>query len=194
MHLVIGLGNPGEKYKNSRHNVGFILLDEILKGAWESDKYSNSLWQKDSVVIFVKPQTFMNNSGISAKHLSDKYEVAPSDVITIHDDIDLPFGQMKIVFESGPGGHNGTKSIIENLGTNKFVRIKIGIAPIGVDGKAMKPKPGLFQSQKGAVSRYVLKDFSKGDIEKLKTLAPRVKEIIDTIIQKGYLEAMNKFN
>ncbi len=193
MHLIVGLGNPGDKYKNSRHNVGFILLDDIVSD-WTSDKYSNSLISKNSESIFVKPQTFMNNSGSSVKHLSEKFPVPSENVVVIHDDIDLPFGSKKIVFESGAGGHNGVGSIIDNLGTNKFIRIKVGIAPTDADGRAIKPKPGIFQSQKSAVAKYVMKDFSKGDQDKLKALAKEIRSAIEIIVKDGRQVAMNRFN
>lgn len=193
MHLIVGLGNPGEKYIKSRHNVGFILLDDIVSD-WISDKYSNSFISKNNECVFVKPQTFMNNSGSSVKYLSEKFSVLPDNVVVIHDDIDLPFGSMKIVFDSGHGGHNGVRSVIDNLGTNKFVRIKVGIAPSDSDGKAIKPKPGIFQSQKSAVAKYVMKDFSKADQDKLKALAKEIHEAIETLVKDGRAAAMNKFN
>lgn len=194
MHLIMGLGNPGEKYKNSRHNVGFILLEEIFPTGFGGDKYAQAEVLIDNDNIFVKPLTFMNNSGVSAKVLSDKHGIVSEHVIVIHDDIDLPFGAMKIVFNSGSAGHNGIKSIIDNLGTNKFIRIKIGIAPTDENGKAIKPKPGIFGSQQSAVSKYVLKDFSKGDLEKIKKLAPAVKQVVETLARDGKEKAMNKFN
>ena len=194
MFLILGLGNPGEKYKNSRHNVGFILLDEIFGEKFIYDKYANAKILKEEDAFFVKPETYMNNSGTSVKYLLDKNNIKPENIVVLHDDIDLPFGNIRIVFGSGAGGHNGIKSIFENIGTNDFVRIKIGIAPTDSSGKAIKPKPGLFQSQKNAVSNFVLKDFSKNDLEKIKSLAPKIKEIIDTIIKYGRNTAMNKFN
>lgn len=193
MHLIVGLGNPGEKYLKSRHNVGFIALDEIVSG-WEFDKYSNSFVSKNSASVFVKPQTFMNNSGVAVKALQHKHGVSPESIIVIHDDINLPFGSMKIQFGRGAGGHNGVQSVIDHVGTNEFVRIKVGIAPIDAEGKAVKPKPGIFQSQKSAVSKYVLKDFSKADLEKLKIVSKNVREIIETLMKDGRQNAMNKFN
>jgi PTH1 family peptidyl-tRNA hydrolase len=198
MHLIIGLGNPGEKYLKSRHNAGFILLDEIVGDNWDDDKYGKALVFRGKIseheALFVKPMTFMNNSGVSVKTLREKYAVDPENIVVIHDDIDMPFDSIKVVFERGDGGHNGIKSITNSLNTNKFIRIKIGIAPIGENGEATKPKAGFFTSQKSAVSRYVLKDFSKGDLERLKFSAPKTKEILETIVKEGYLKAMNKFN
>ncbi len=198
MFLAIGLGTPGEKYLKSRHNAGFILLDGIIGDNWTDDKYAKALISHADVeareVMFVKPLTFMNNSGESVKFLRDKYVVPTENIIVIHDDIDMPFGSLKIIFERGDGGHNGVKSTINQLNTNKFVRIKVGIAPVGTDGMAQKPRGGFFTTPQKAVARYVLKDFGKADLEKLKSVAPRVKEMIETIIREGYLVAMNKFN
>lgn len=194
MFLILGLGNPGDKYKKSRHNVGFILLDEILGDRFEFNKFANAYFLKEGDSIFAKPQTFMNNSGSSAKYFVEQNNIENKNVVVIHDDIDLPFGNIRVVFGSGTGGHNGVKSISENLKTNDFVRIKFGIAPTDGDGKAIKPKPGIFQSQKSAVSNFVLKDFSVGDLEKIKSLAPKIKEIIEIIKNEGYLIAMNRFN
>ncbi len=194
MHLIIGLGNPGEKYKNSRHNVGFILLDEIFKSGWHTDKYGNADILNNESAVYVKPKTFMNNSGNSVKFFANKLKITPEDVVVIHDDIDLPFGSMKIVFDSGAGGHNGLRSIINQLGTQKFTRIKIGIAPTDGDGKAIKPKGGLFTSQKTAVANFVIKDFSKVDLEKIKDMSTRVKDCLDCIVREGREKAMNKYN
>lgn len=193
MYLIIGLGNPGEKYKNSRHNVGFMVAD-TLAANWERDKYADAEVAKTPECVVAKPQTFMNNSGTTALALIKKHAITPEQVIVIHDDIDLPFGATKIVFASGHGGHNGVRDIAEKLGTNAFVRVKIGIAPKDEEGKAIKPKPGIFQSQKSAVSKYVLKDFSKADLAALASLAPRVRDIVDSIVREGKEKAMNKFN
>lgn len=194
MHLIIGLGNPGEKYKNSRHNVGFIALDEMFVSGWHADKYGNADILNNGEAVYVKPKTFMNNSGSSAKFFANKLKISPENIIVIHDDVDMPFGAIKIVFDSGAGGHNGIKSIADQLSTQKFTRIKIGIAPTDTNGKAIKPKSGFFESASSAVAKYVLKDFSKGDLEKLKSLSPKIKEILDTLIQSGREKAMNKFN
>lgn len=194
MYLIIGLGNPGEKYTNSRHNVGFILLDEIFKSGWLADKYGNAEMLNNGEAVYVKPKTFMNNSGISAKFFAKKLKIPTEHVVVIHDDIDLPFGAMKIVYDSGAGGHNGVKSIAEQLGTQKFTRIKIGIAPTDAEGKAIKPKGGIFTSSQKAVANFVLKDFSKGDLEKIKELSKKIKDCLDMIVREGHEKAMNKFN
>lgn len=193
MYLIVGLGNPGEKYLKSRHNAGFIVCDGLVS-QWEYDKYADADVSKSADIVVVKPQTFMNNSGTSVKELAKKYSIVPQHIIVIHDDIDLPFGSTKIVFASGPGGHNGVRSIIDQLGTNEFVRVKVGIAPTDTEGKATKPKPGFLQSQKSAVAKYVLKDFSTGDMATFQTMMPEMKDIIETIVREGRERAMNTFN
>lgn len=193
MYLIVGLGNPGEKYLKSRHNAGFIVCDG-LASQWEYDKYADADVSKSGDIIVVKPQTFMNNSGTSVKVLAKKYSIAPQHIIVIHDDIDLPFGSTKIVFASGPGGHNGVRSIIDQLGTNEFARVKVGIAPTDAHGRATKPKPGFLQSQKSAVAKYVLKDFSTADMKTFQTRMPEMKDIIETIVRQGKETAMNRWN
>lgn len=194
MNLIVGLGNKGDKYLKSRHNVGFILLDEILGNSFHDDKYAEGKVFEDGNIVYLKPETFMNNSGISVKHVASKKNISSQDVVVIHDDIDLPFGIVKIVFASGAGGHNGVKSIIDHLNTNEFVRIKIGIAPQDAEGRAIKPKGGFFTSSQKAVANFVLKDFSKNDFEKIKALSSKIKKIIETISKEGKNKAMNEFN
>ena len=198
MYLIVGLGNPGEKYIKSRHNVGFIVLRSIIGDDWTSEKREKSLISHATILgqelCYVMPQTFMNNSGLAEKVLQNKFGVSPENIMVIHDDIDLPFGAWKIHYARGAGGHNGVQSIIDQIGTNEFVRIKVGIAPSDSDGKAMKPKPGIFQSQKSAVAKYVLKDFSKGDQEKIKAMSKDIESAIETLIKDGREKAMSRYN
>ncbi len=155
MKLIIGLGNPGEKYEKTRHNAGFIAIEELKK-------------DKPSRVVLVKPQTFMNNSGKAVKELVDYYGVKPQDLWIIHDDIDLSIGEYKISEGQGSAGHKGVQSVIDILGTKGFNRVRIGICP-----SAGKPKN---------VEDFVLKKFSKEEIGKLKeTLKKIVEEIKNRI-------------
>jgi PTH1 family peptidyl-tRNA hydrolase len=198
MYLIVGLGNPGEKYSKTRHNVGFIVLDEIVHDQWVKDKYAEAMISfqefSNKEVVFIKPFNFMNNSGISVRHFQEKKNIPVENIVVVHDDIDLPFGTMRVSFGASAGGHNGIRSIIDNLNTNKFLRIRIGIAPTDSEGKAMKPKGGFLTSAKKAVGNFVLKDFSSGDLDKIKTLKEKVKEVIDIVIKEGREKAMNKFN
>lgn len=135
MRIIIGLGNPGKEYDSTRHNVGFMLADD-LREKWsfpefESSKRLNAEISKGTRdgkgILLAKPQTFMNLSGESAKALLDFYKLTPDDLIVIHDDLDIPLGQFRVVTDSSAAGHNGVKDIIEKIGTQKFGRIRIGI-------------------------------------------------------------------
>lgn len=135
MILLIGLGNPDKKYENTRHNAGFMLIDKIQK-IWEFPDFEfnkkfnaeiskNNLEEKE--ILLVKPQTYMNLSGVSVKAILDFYKLTPDDIIVIHDDVDIPLGKYKIAVDSSSAGHNGVQNIIDQLGTQKFRRIRIGV-------------------------------------------------------------------
>jgi len=156
MVLIVGLGNPGQKFEKTRHNLGFRALDEFLK---EFDfpffKFSRKFnaeisegFLNGGKIILAKPQTFMNNSGKAVKSLT--LNLKPETLIVVHDDIDLPLGTIRIVQNRGEAGHKGVKSIIDVLGTRDFIRIRIGIKPINNQQLAIK---------KLEVERFVLKKF-----------------------------------
>lgn len=185
MFLVVGLGNPGEKYEKTRHNAGFIVLDEILgTDDWELGKNSKAEYTSESIgeelVEYIKPQTFMNESGISVRYAKDKHEISDENIIVVYDDIDLPVGKIKISHDRGNGGHNGIRSIEQHLGTTNFTRIRIGISQELEGGKVIKPN--------------VLGQFSKEDLETIKKLSEKVHDSIKTIAKRGREVAMNKFN
>lgn len=139
MKIIVGLGNPGKKYQNTRHNVGFALVDFIHKKFSAKNNFSE--WRKSKKfqaeisegtlnaekIILAKPQTFMNESGLSVQALSSYYKLPSNDLIVLHDDMDIDLGECKIQTNRGSAGHNGVKSIIERLGTQDFMRIRIGI-------------------------------------------------------------------
>lgn len=185
MFLVVGLGNPGEKYEKTRHNAGFIVLDEMLgNDDWELDKNSKAEYISESVeeelVEYIKPQTFMNESGVSVRYAKDKHEISDENIIVVYDDIDLPVGKVRISHDRGNGGHNGIRSIEQHLSTTNFTRIRIGISGELEGGKVIKPN--------------VLGQFSKEDLDTVKKLATKIKDIITTIVTEGREIAMNKFN
>ena len=151
MILIVGLGNPGKKYEQTRHNVGFRVIDELAK-------------QKTRKFIIAKPQSFMNNSGKAVKSLTSFYKIKPENLWVIHDDIDLPVGEIKIAKNRGSAGHKGVQSIINELKTKEFNRIRIGICP-----KTGKPK---------AVEKLVLQNFTK---EEEKLIKEAIEEAIQTI-------------
>ena len=131
MKLVVGLGNPGEKYAGTRHNVGFMVIDEIITTYVASPKYNKKFeaitYTLDRNRIIAKPQTFMNASGKSVNRLVNFYKIKPEGLLVVHDDVDLDFGQIKHQFARGAAGHKGVQSIIEALGSDGFHRVRIGI-------------------------------------------------------------------
>jgi PTH1 family peptidyl-tRNA hydrolase len=149
MKLIVGLGNPGEKYKNTRHSAGFLVADELQKIKLPKD------------VIVKKSDTFMNESGDFVKKMVDQYKADPSDLYIIHDDLDIPLGSYKIQFGKGPKDHNGMKSVDEVLGTNEYWRVRVGI-----DNRPQENKP------MGEV--YTLEDFTD---EERKVLDNTTKKI-----------------
>jgi len=185
-NLVVGLGNYGEQYKNTRHNVGFIVLDSILgKEEWSSCTTCKTFYKEVGDVLYMKPKTMMNLSGTALKCRADRHLIAPENIIVMHDEVDLEFGKFRISYDSSAGGNNGIKSIIDSLGTKKFVRIRVGIAPTTLFGKKKKPS---------SVERFVLGNFPNKKIKKLEDLSITLKEVIGTIILEGREVAMNKFN
>ncbi|MBP6925940.1 MAG: aminoacyl-tRNA hydrolase [Candidatus Pacebacteria bacterium] len=185
MFLIVGLGNPGEKYEKTRHNAGFIVVDQILGNVeWGFNKNGKTQYFKasigDEVIEYLKPQTFMNESGISVRYVKDKHDILEENIVVLYDDIDLPVGKLRISHDRGNGGHNGIKSIEQHLGTTNFTRIRIGISHEIPDGNIVKPN--------------VLGVFSKDDFESIKKLVPKVKDIVEIIVKEGREKAMNKFN
>lgn len=170
MKLILGLGNPDQKYSNTRHNVGFMLLD------WLNKKYGDGNLKFDpklnadiatgkiekSKMLFLKPRTFVNKSGEVLK----KIKINPKNVIILHDDLDVPFGKIKVKFESKSGGHKGIESIIQTLKTNKFYRFKIGTANKEVE--KMRSAPAKLKIP--FVTKFVLSPFSKPEQETLKII------------------------
>ena len=184
--LIIGLGNPGEEYKNNRHNVGFILIDKIaqeLSLNFDNNK-KKSLYArgkiKDIEYILLKPQTFMNLSGESAIYVSKFFNVKLEDIIVIYDDMDIPFGSFKIKKGGSSGGHNGIKSLIAHLQSDDFTRVRIGIG---------RPSAGK------KVNDYVLSNFSKKEREELDTvIANDVIEAVKVALFESPVIAQNKYN
>ena len=131
MKLVVGLGNPGEKYARTRHNAGFMVIDEILKNYVASPQFNKKfdaiIYKMDKERLLVKPQTFMNASGRSVNRVVNYYRVKPKGLLIVHDDVDLEFSEIKHQFGRGAAGHKGVESVIEALGSDEFNRVRIGI-------------------------------------------------------------------
>jgi len=186
--LIVGLGNPGEKYKKTRHNLGFIVVDALLqkltpakKTVWQEDKKSNSLIAKVGDLILVKPQTFMNASGYAVRKLITNYQLPITNLWVVHDNVDLPLGKIKIRLGGAAAGHHGVESIIEQLGTDQFVRFRLGIGHPGRGADAL-------------VERYVLREFDVNEKTELKQMIKKAVEAIEIALEKGVEAAMNQFN
>lgn len=175
MKLVVGLGNPGKEYENTRHNVGFNIVDNYV-GSLKWNKDGDALVIKDNQFIFVKPQTYMNLSGNSVARIAKYYKINSKDILIIHDDMDLPIMSYRLKFNSSSGGHNGIKSIISSLGSEEFAHLKIGIGH-NIDGNTRD---------------YVLGKLSKKEISFLKEDV--FKNIIDDFMHYDIDYLMNKYN
>lgn len=182
MKLIVGLGNPGKKYQSTKHNVGFMCLDAYfkenkLKFKKEKRFYGESL--KVGNVVFLKPHTFMNNSGQSVQSALDYYDMNVEDLLIIYDDLDLPLGKTRLREKGSAGGHNGIKSIISHIKTEEFKRIRFGI-----------DSNPLIETK-----NYVLGKFSKQDLKVVNPSIDRVVEIInDFNNNQSFLNIMNNYN
>jgi len=182
--LIVGLGNPGKKFENTRHNIGFSVIDQFAKKnnfpAFKLDKKSNALISERGEVLLAKPQTFMNESGKAARVLNSKYKA--SSIIVVHDDIDLPLGKIKIVKSRGSAGHKGVESIIKELGSEDFIRVRIGILP--ETGKPENPE------------KFVLKKFGAKEKEILESVINKAVSALETVIKDGdgLEKVMNEYN
>ena len=181
MKLIVGLGNPGKEYENTRHNVGFMCVDNYVDNSLWKEKF-NALYYEmrfnGEKILFIKPLTFMNLSGNAIRSFVDYYQVSSRDILVIQDDLDLPVGKIKLKTNSTAGGHNGIKSIIDSLGTRDFYRLKIGIA----------------HSTNGSTKDYVLGNFSASDFKLIKESVIKSKEIIDSFLKNGMEKTMNIYN
>jgi len=183
MFLIVGLGNPGKEYQNTRHNIGFDAIDVIAK------KYKIELnrikfkgvygetFIEGEKVILLKPSTYMNLSGESIRSVMDFYKIKEEDVLVIYDDISLEVGRLRIRDKGSAGGHNGIKSIISHMGTEEFGRIKIGVG-----------------QPKGDLVKYVLGNFAKEESQILDKVLEAVVLAMEVIIKDDVKEAMNKYN
>lgn len=181
MKLIVGLGNPGKEYEKTRHNVGFMVLDYFPGNNFDGEKF-NAEYKKtkinDENVLFIKPLTYMNLSGEAVIKYVNFYKIDIKDILVIQDDLDLETGTIRIKYKSSSGGHNGIKSIIDNLGTDEIPRLKIGIS----NNKNMDTKD------------YVLNKFSGEELEIIDKQLPLIKEIIENFISNGIDDTISKYN
>ena len=185
MKWFVGLGNPGDKYAKTRHNVGFMALDRLAERwgivfktskcrAWIGE--GRVAGQK---VALIKPDTYMNLSGEAVRAFLDYYKADLANMIVIYDDMDTPFGQLRLRYKGGPGGHNGIRSIIQHIGTETFNRIRIGIS---------RPAPGTDPAD------YVLSDFTKEEMNALPQLLDRCAEAAAFSLEHSFEKTMAKYN
>jgi PTH1 family peptidyl-tRNA hydrolase len=183
--LVVGLGNPGRKYQNSRHNFGFWTIDDIAR----ENRISVKKKLCDALVgewtsgcertVMAKPQTYMNRSGESVSDLLRHFRAEPSDLIVIHDDLDLPFGRMRIRPRGGAAGHRGVLSVVQSLGTEEFYRVRLGIGrpPDGVDP-----------------TDFVLESFTLDELDQLPGVVSRASQAVAFLLREGGPRAMEQYN
>ena len=185
MRLIVGLGNPGAQYENTRHNVGFMVVDKlagefgisVTKNKFEVRYGSGTIG--DQAVMLAKPMAFMNRSGWPVQKLAAYFKINSKDVIVIHDDIDLAFGRFKIKEKGGHGGHKGLKSIIQAVGQDAFVRLRIGVG----------------RSETGnSVSDHVLGPFDNKESKLLDAIINRARDAVVTILTEGTKVGMNQYN
>lgn len=194
-YVIVGLGNPGIEYEQTRHNTGRILVERFGKNSnfslWEEKKKTKAFESYGAVgkekIMLILPQTFMNKSGISVKTLITSKKKAEK-LIVLYDDLDLPLGKFKISFARGSGGHKGVESVARIIGTKDFLRIRIGITPSTPRGKLKKPKG------EKEVLNFILGKFTKNEMDKLKLVSKKINQALSYIIEKGREKAMNKFN
>ncbi len=185
LYFIAGLGNPGDKYQGTRHNIGFAVID-ALSSAYDirlDKKKFDAVYGKgmirDKEVILVKPRAYMNRSGLPIQRLLAYYKILFKDMLVIHDDIDLTFGRLKIKVKGGHGGHNGVRSIMDACGNDDFTRVRVGIG----------------RSEKGdSVTNHVLGRFQKSDEDWLDQVVARSRDAVVTILCEGTKEAMNRYN
>lgn len=213
MKLIAGLGNPGEKYEKTRHNLGFMVVEKFFKDfesvhnmVWSDDKKLKSSlviidYQpktgKAEKVILVKPKTYMNNSGMAVQLISSFYKIESQDIWVIHDDLDLPLGRMKMRLGGAGAGHHGIEDIMEKLGTDKFWRFRLGIggsknisSDLDDDGKEKM----ISRRYLGDASDFVLGEFSGKETGEVKKLIRNGSEALRVALEKGIDSAMNRFN
>jgi peptidyl-tRNA hydrolase, PTH1 family len=185
MHLVVGLGNPGPEYQHNRHNLGFMVVDDLLgraRGPAPRGKFGAELSEialGGKRVLLCKPMEFMNLSGQAVARVIGFWKIPVADTIVVHDELDIEFGRLKLGAGGGHGGHNGLRSILADLGDAGFARVRVGIG---------RPAPGHDPAD------YLLSDFSRAEAKQLPELRMLAADAVEAIVSDGLTAAMNKFN
>lgn len=185
MKLIVGLGNPGKKYQPTRHNIGFLVVDCIARrrATTVRKKICHALtgeWTEGGEkILLAKPQTYMNRSGATVKELLREFCGTPDDLVVVYDDLDLPFGRIRIRAQGSTGGHRGLASIMESLAGAPFARVRVGIG---------RPPDGV------EATDYVLEAFDADQVNKLDELVGRASDAVLTLLLEGAQAAMREFN
>jgi PTH1 family peptidyl-tRNA hydrolase len=198
MKLIVGLGNPGEKYENTRHNLGFSVIDHLLKELGTSKvEWDHSSKLKSDIALFTihdekillaKPQTYMNNSGTAVQLLVNFYKIELQDIWIVYDELDLPLGSIKIRFGGAAAGHHGVESIMEAIGTDQFWRFRLGI------GESHDKMHAISKQEVHDAKDYVLDQFHSNEAGKAREMIKRGADALRTAFEKGMETAMNRFN
>lgn len=185
MRIIVGLGNPGDRYRCTRHNIGFRCLD-LLARQWEirlSERRAKAVLgrgrRREQEVVLAKPRTFMNLSGEGVAYLLTRFGAKPADLLVVYDEMDLPVGKLRLRPGGGPAGHNGIRSIIAELRTTDFARLRVGIG---------HPAPGQEQVD------HVLSRFSATEAPEMARIVEQAAAAVDCLLAEGMAAAMNKFN
>jgi PTH1 family peptidyl-tRNA hydrolase len=181
--LLVGLGNPGSRYARTRHNAGFLVIEELAgrEGLEFREKADYRICDgsiEGERIALVEPLTFMNRSGSAVRKAADRFAVSPENIIVVHDDLDFETGKLKIRRKGSSGGHKGVESIIQGIGSGDFIRVKVGIG----------------RDQLVPVEKYVLSKFTKEELPLVREAVGRAADAIPFIISEGIEKAMNKFN
>ncbi len=186
--LVLGLGNPGGRYADTRHNLGFRVVDELARrlGVRPGLDVCGALWASNDRLDLAMPQTFMNRSGYSARCLSERNGYAPGNILVVYDEVHLPLGRLRLRGKGSPGGHRGMESVIENLRTTAVPRLRLGIAP----DEAAAAAAGRGEE----LPDFVLAPFSAGEIETAERMVRRAADCVLSWIDRGVDVTMNEYN
>jgi PTH1 family peptidyl-tRNA hydrolase len=192
MKLIVGLGNPGFLYTRNRHNIGFMCVSHLARTRkiMFDRKQGHARTGIGNIaghrVVLARPQTYMNASGESVSALMRKLNVSAANIVVIHDDLDLPLGKIRLRWGGSSGGHKGIDSIIANIGTPDFYRVRVGIGRPEIDSKVA--------DKESAVIDYVLKDFTQEEKKIIDDVIPQVSEAIVYLLSEGLTKAMNRYN
>lgn len=196
--LIVGLGNPSDQYKNTRHNIGFIVVDRLAQSDSAKlkieKKFQAEVGFLPSTILLIKPQTYMNLSGEAVAKIANFYKIDPKNIIIIHDDVDLELGRLKIQKGGGTAGHHGLESIVKSLGTSDFIRFRVGIGkPLAFNSKQLT-RLAARQAFNKNIENYVLEKFSEDEWEIINKAIARTVEAIEYYLNNDLEKTMNKYN